>query len=74
MQNNGGQYRFLASFHRIACGEISPTLFLHMLVEPTPAALKQAFNGLDQAEDDLRSWHTAQECPKRPPPPKKLSY
>lgn len=39
MQNNGGQYRFLASFHGTACGEVSPTFFLHMLVEPAPAAL-----------------------------------
>lgn len=42
MQNNGGRYRFLASFHRIACGEISHTLFLHTLAELAPAAL-QAF-------------------------------
>lgn len=43
MLNNGGKYRFLGPFHLIACGEINHTLFLHMLVEPAPAALKQAF-------------------------------
>lgn len=40
MQDNGESYRFLGPFHLIAFGE-SSTLFLHMLVEPAPAALQQ---------------------------------
>lgn len=41
MQDNGESYRFLGPFHLIAFGERSSTLFLHMLVEPAPAALQQ---------------------------------